>query len=165
MANSTPSKASGRSSSTAYSRPAKAIFLPADRCEARNLISRKGNFRDWSSSRMMEPTAPVAPTTAMESNTDKVSGMWFVLPSPYYAAPNALPQPRDGSKRKPPDAIRGLSRRFCRLLPPTQLATRDSAGLLKPNATAERWPAVSEIVRASSTRCPSRTISARTSYL
>ena len=49
------------------------IVLPAERLEARNLIVRKGNFRDSSSLRMMVPTAPVAPTTATDSYTDKIS--------------------------------------------------------------------------------------------
>ena len=49
MANCTPSKASGRSSSTVYGVPANVIVLPAERFEARNLIVRKGNFRDSSS--------------------------------------------------------------------------------------------------------------------
>ena len=38
MANSTPSNASGRISSTVTSWPAKGIFFPAERPEARNLI-------------------------------------------------------------------------------------------------------------------------------
>ena len=67
MAICTPSKASGRSTSTSRSAPATVKGLPAERGEASSLMRRAGNCRSRSDSTMMRPTAPVAPTTAMVS--------------------------------------------------------------------------------------------------
>src|SRR4051812_18424810 len=41
--------------------PAKSTLLPAERDEASGLTSEAGNFRSASTSRIVEPTAPVAP--------------------------------------------------------------------------------------------------------
>ena len=48
------------------------IVLPAERAEARNVIFSNGNSRSSSMLRMSWPTAPVAPTMAIESNTDGI---------------------------------------------------------------------------------------------
>ena len=45
--------------------------LPAERAEARNLMRRMGNLRSSNSRKIIVPTAPVAPTTAIVSNTAK----------------------------------------------------------------------------------------------
>ena len=50
-------------SCTSSSAPAKATWLPAERDEASGLTSEAGNSRSASTSRMVEPTAPVAPAT------------------------------------------------------------------------------------------------------
>src|SRR5687767_13054659 len=50
---------------TAVSVPSpNATLRPADRSEANGTTSSAGNERSWSTSSMVEPTAPVAPTTA-----------------------------------------------------------------------------------------------------
>ena len=48
---------------TSSSHPAKLTLLPAERAEASGRTSAAGNFRSASTSRIVEPTAPVAPAT------------------------------------------------------------------------------------------------------
>src|SRR5262249_14024322 len=48
----------------------KSIVLPALRAEARNLMDRSGKLCSMSTCRMISPTAPVAPTTAMLGTTN-----------------------------------------------------------------------------------------------
>jgi hypothetical protein len=63
-AKSTPSKASGRASSTVSSRPANSTFVPAERWLANARSSPTGKRRSASTRSSTSPTAPVAPTTA-----------------------------------------------------------------------------------------------------
>ena len=51
--------------------PVNSIVLPAERAEARNVIFSCGKSRSSSMVRMSWPTAPVAPTMAIESNTEE----------------------------------------------------------------------------------------------
>ena len=78
IARSMPSNASGVSSSTVCFLPLNSIVLPAQRAEARNVIFSCGKSRSSSMLRMSWPTAPVAPTMAIVSNTGRISSMRIV---------------------------------------------------------------------------------------
>lgn len=60
----TPSKLSGRASSTVYSSPLKVCFVPAERFEDNKVSLSSSKFLSSSVFNICCPTAPVAPTTA-----------------------------------------------------------------------------------------------------
>ena len=62
-ATSSPAKSAVAESSTVTSPSPHGSVRPADRAEAKNLISSTGNDRSTRTSRMTPPTWPVAPTT------------------------------------------------------------------------------------------------------